>query len=244
MFKVWFGVLAGAGALITINAQVLAGVVITGRSTQTDKGSNQAQVQVVMIQGHRERIESGPQITLVDADRGTIVVLNMATKTYTESVIKPSAVITNAQNSSKPRFQPTGVKQTVAGYNCQVFRASSTTARGDQTVTGCFSSAVPGWREYRDLNSLLARRTGGDTAPVALPPGLPLSVVTSLKVRYRLSPKIPRAHRAEMERILASKPPLVNEDLVTGIKTATLSPSLFAVPSGYTKLRIAGPIEH
>ncbi len=47
-----------------------------------------------------------------------------------------------------------------------------------------------------------------------------------------------------MQRVLANKPPLVSEDLVTGIKTVKLDSSLFAVPSGYRKLRIAGPVEH
>jgi transposase InsO family protein len=196
-----------------------------------------------MIQGHRERIESGSQVTIVDAGKGTIIVLNAATKTYTQSVMKPVAHSSTAHHASAPRFQPTGAQRTIAGYKCQVFRASSTTSRGDQTVTGCFSSAVPGWKEYRELNALLALRTGGEAASVELPPGLPLSVVTSLKVRYQLSPKIAPAQRAEMERILANKPPLVGEELVTSIKKVTLSPSLFAVPSGYTKLLIAGPVE-
>ena len=178
-----------------------------------------------------------------DAERGTIVLLNPATKTYTESVIKPSAIALNARATRKARFQPTGATQSIAGYDCQVFIASSSTPRGEQTVTGCFSSAVPGWKEYRELNASLARRTGSDAA-TAIPPGLPLSVVTSLKVRYRLSPEIAPAHRAEIERFVAARPPLVSQDLVTGIKTGELSPALFAIPSGYTKLRIVGEVEH
>lgn len=244
MSKVWFVLLTGAAALMMVKGQVLAGVVITGRSTQTGGGCSQTQVQVVMIQGHRERIESGAQTTLIDAARGTIVVVNTATKTYTESVIEPSAIASDAQQSPTPRFQPTGASQTIAGYTCQVFTASWSTPRGDQTVTGCFSSAVPGWRQYRKLNALLARKTGSDRASVALPPGLPLSVVTSFKVRYQLSPKIAPAHRAAMERIEASKPPLVRQDEITAIKVLALSPSVFVVPSGYIKLRISGPLEH
>jgi hypothetical protein len=36
-----------------------------------------------------------------------------------------------------------------------------------------------------------------------------------------------------MKRILASRPPLVSKDVVTGIKTVWLSPLLFAVPPGH-----------
>ena len=240
--KIWFALVACGPALTVVDGQVLAGVVIRGRSTQSGKGSERAQVQVVMIQGHRERIEAGPQTTIIDADRGTLVVLNATTKTYTESSIKPSAVA-DGQQSSQPHFQPTGARQTIAGFKCRVFTASSTTSRGEQTVTGCFSSAVPGWREYREFNMLLARRTGRATA-ATLPPGLPLSLVTSLKVRYQLSPHLAPAHRAAIERVVAGRPPVVSQDLVTGIKTGKLSPSMFAVSSGYTRLRIAGPLEH
>lgn len=236
--------MACCATLIISGAPVMAGVIITGRSTQTGSGPRQEHVQVVMIQGHQERIESGQQATLIDADRGTIVVLNAATKTYTESVLNSPAAAAKVPQPSGPRFEATGDQRTIAGYECQVFKTSKTSVQGDQTVTGCFSSTVPGWKEYRDLNALLARKAGGDTAVAQLPPGLPLSMETSLKRRYQLSPQIDAAHRAEMERIVAGRPPIVSEDVVTGIKVETLNASLFAIPTGYTKLRIAGPLEH
>ena len=242
--KLWFCIVSCGAAAILSGTQALAGVVITGRSTQTGNGPAQEHVHIVMIQGHQERIESGQQATLIDVARGTIVVLNAATKTYTESVLKSPTSMTTVPQPSRPRFEPTGDKRTIAGYECQVFKTSSTSPHGDQTITGCFSSAVPGWTEYRELNAMLTRKTAGDAAVAELPPGLPLSVETSLKRRYQLSPQIDSAHRAEMERIVAGRPPVVSEDLVTEIKLTPLSPSLFAIPPGYTKLRIAGPLEH
>jgi hypothetical protein len=196
-----------------------------------------------MIQGHRERIESGSEATIIDLDHGTIVVLHGATRTYIESVLRPAAAITKASAPLQPRFNPTGAEQVIAGYSCEVFAASARTSQGEQTIKGCFSSSAPGWLQYRKLNERLGRRSGNNSGAIELPPGLPLSVVTSLKVRYQYSQKIAPEDRAKMEHILENRPPIVNEDVVTNVKIARLGSALFEIPSDYAKLRIAGPIE-
>ncbi len=93
------------------------------------------------------------------------------------------------------------------------------------------------------MNEMLARRTGSDTDPMELPPGLPLSIVTSLKVRYRYSPRITPADRAKMDLALENRPPVTSKDEVTSIRIEKLNPSLFEILSGYSRLRIAGPLE-
>ncbi len=194
-----------------------------------------------MIEGCHERIEAGRQTILIDANRGTVQILNGSTRTYSENAF--DHLPANAHPNANLRFVPTGKTRTIAGFNCKVFVASSNTAESNQTITGCFSTSVPGWQEYRQFNRLLMLRAGRNAGNSGLPPGLPLFIVTTIEPHYRVSSGIPQSRRLEIERKLNNGPVQAIAEQVTAIKKVALKPSMFAVPSGYTQLQIAGPIE-
>jgi hypothetical protein len=190
----------------------------------------------VSIQRHREKIVEDNTVTIIDADRGEVIVLNQVTRTYTVSNLmaqpRIAPVAVSALQPLRPVFRATSEKRAIVGYQCHVFDGVVSTPKGDRMIEEFFAKAGPGVTEYLDFYAALMskiRHKGTDASSTNLR-GLPMSLSTSFKPRCVFPASIPSAQVKAIEQRLGRNPPTVMKEWVTNVSVAEIPDSSFGVP--------------
>ncbi len=222
-----------------------AGVILDQESTtnvQTGAASNK---RTIMIEGNKQKVIDGRHTVITDLDRGLMIMLDPASKTYMEMPFPPTgrlAAMMQGSGSFKINFKKTGKQKTINGYKCSEYIGSGHMAMGDYTVTGCFSTSAPGAAAYTAFDKAIEGKlkgtpmeTGGER-----PEGLPLALDSTTKINPAGIPGLPPEQAKEM----ANQPPHTTKTVATSVKAETLPASTFAAPAGYTKRELPAIPEH
>lgn len=222
-----------------------AGVILDQETTanvQTGAASNK---RTIMIEGNKQKVINGRHTVITDLDRGLMIMIDPASKTYMEMPFPPTgrlAAMMQGSGSFKINFKKTDKQKTVSGYKCLEYIGSGHMAMGDYTVTGCFSTNAPGAAAYTAFDKAIEGKlkgtpmeTGGER-----PEGVPLTLDSTTKINPAAIPGLPPEQAKEM----ANQPPHTTKTRATSIKAATLPASTFAVPAGYTKRELPAIPEH
>ncbi len=246
--------IAAACAAIAMlwNVAARAGVVVEQSETVsgTRGPASGAHQRTVMVEGHKEKvILEGGRFMIVDLDKGTLRMVNGATKTYFESPFPPKGPqgqMVRQFIGDRFGYKKTGNTRTVAGYKCEEYTTSTKTPNSESSSTACYSTEAPGAAEYAAFQKAAALKLeqatgGGATETGSMPGGIPLATNSSRKLLSISIPGLSPEQAAKMSQIIANHPPMLSETTVTKITTQTLPADTFSIPEGYTKREMPGP---
>src|SRR6516162_9446546 len=114
-----------AASLASLLATPTFGGVIVTEKTSTTGGMGAGESErTVMVQGNKQKMTSGKQSIILDIDKGSVLILNPASKTYVEAPFPPTGPMSSMMQSMggmNLQFKQTGNSKTIAGYHCEEY---------------------------------------------------------------------------------------------------------------------------
>ncbi len=134
------------------------------------------------------------------------------------------------------KLNKTGNHQKAAGYGCDEYAGAAHLPEGDFSLTACFSTSAPGAAEFGGfMRTLMAKAKPEVEGEKRLPPGIPLSLVSTLKRRpFPLPPWMSSEQVARAKQILDK--PIITRTVVTKLTIRDLPASTFEPPTGYSRI--------
>lgn len=227
-------------------APASAGVVVTQRRTVTKGVQHQTSEQTLMIQGNKERTDTGGRSVITDLDKGVMLILVPSSRNYLEMKFPPTGPLASmmaTKGSSTVKWERTGIRRTVAGYPCEEYRGFGKGILGEFTITECVSRVAPGAAEFSAFQRHKARALKGSLANAAevVPEGVPLQSDITMKAGKVSIPGLKPEQTERLNRMLAKHRPMKSRIKVIKIVEKKLSPDTFEVPAGYTRRKINMP---
>jgi hypothetical protein len=245
--KILCAVLAAAW-LSGISSPLLAGVLMT-QQIVTNSGSNSStDDRTIMVQGDKQKVVMRGQTIVLDLDKGRMLLINPASKTYTSLPFPPQgAMASMMQNMGGVDldFKKTGQSRTLLGYKCQEYDSTGKSMMGEFSAKGCFSPDAPGAAQYVAFTQLMAKKfsdAGMAKTTGTHPDGAPLVLETTTKLTNFNIPGMPPEQAERLKAMMANRPPTTSKSTTTSIKTAELPDDTFEVPAGYTERKIGMPM--
>jgi hypothetical protein len=241
--KKTFAILA-ALSLGAIGRPLFAGVVMTQDIVTSSGSSSSTDNRTVMIEGNKQKVVMREQTIVLDLDGGKMIVLNPATKTYTELPFPPTGqMATMMQNVGGVNldFKKTGATQTMLGYRCQQFDSTAKSPMGEFTASGCFSSEAPGAAQYAAFTQHLEKKfadAGMAKTTGNQPDGVPIKLDTTTKLTNFSIPGMPPEQAEKLKSMMANRRPTISKTTTTSIKTADLPSDTFGIPAGYSERKV------
>ena len=233
-----------AASLASLLATPTYGGVIVTEKTSTTGGMGAGESErTVMVQGNKQKMTSGKQSIILDIDKGSVLILNPASKTYVEAPFPPTGPMASMMQSMggmNLQFKKTGNSKTIAGYHCEEYTGSGSMMMGDYTVTACFSTEAPGAADYSAFNKRMAEKLKGSAMPgIGIPPaGVPLSLESTTKLKAFQIPGMDPEQAKRLSAAMSGRPPIVSTTVATSVKSETIPDETFLVPAGYTRREI------
>jgi hypothetical protein len=228
-------------SLIVCDRAFAAVTIVGGVSSSDTPGVNWNRT--VIIQRHQEKIVEDSRVTLIDADRDEVILLNQITRTYTVSRLTPPPTFPIAARMQPPHgvFRGTGAGRAIIGYECEIFDKIVHTPKGNRKIEACFAQRGPGVAEYMNFYANLASKIhqNGTNASATNVHGLPMTLSTTFEPKYVFPPSMPFAQVQAIEQRLVHQPPIVTTEWITKVSVVHVPESIFAIPPGYTKLHLA-----
>jgi Domain of unknown function (DUF4412) len=231
-------------SLSAIGTPLFAGLVMT-QEIVTSSGSNSStDNRTIMIEGNKQKVVMRDQTIVLDLDGGKMILLNPATKTYTELPFPPKGQMASMMQNMggvNLNFKKTGAAQTKSGYKCQEYDSTGKSVMGEFSAKGCFSSQAPGAAQYAAFSRNLAKKfedAGMARTTGTQPDGVPIELETSTKLTNFSIPGIPPEQAEKLKAMMANRPPTTTKSTTTTIKTADLPADTFEVPAGYSERKI------
>jgi hypothetical protein len=224
---------------------LFAGVILSQEITTSSGSNTTTDHRTVMVQGNRQKVEAGDQSIILDLDAGKMVLLNPASRTYTELPFPPHgqmAAMMQSMGGVNLNFKKTGKTQTLSGYRCQEYDSHAKSTMGEFSAQGCFSSTAPGAATYASFSKTMARKfeeVGMATTTGTQPDGIPMELETTTKLTGFNLPGVPPEQAERLKQMMANRPPTITKSVTTSVKTADLQSATFAIPAGYTERRVA-----
>jgi hypothetical protein len=228
-----------------------AGVVITQKLHVTNGTNSRDDEQTVSVQGNRRKDETTDHTIITDLDKGVIYVIDPKAKTYFEIEFPPKdpkmVAVIAANQSGAMNFKKAGTTRKIAGYKCTDYNGGGHVTQGDYTVTECFSTAVPGTKEFSAFEKSMADKLKSAGASEAsggeAPSGVPLATEQTMKMNmaHVSIPGMKPEDAAKLAAMIAKRPPRVASQTVEKIESKQLADAAFAVPAGFTKAERPGP---
>ncbi len=242
--KKLFGVLATLLAAM-IASPLLAGVILHQEITTSNGANTTTSHRTVMVQGNKQKVETGEQSIILDLDAGKMILLSPASRTYTELPFPPHgqmAAMMQNMGGVNLNFTKTGKTKKLSGYPCQEYDSSAKSAMGEFSARGCFSSAAPGAAAYASFSQTMARKfeeAGMAKTRGMQPDGIPMELETTTKLRGFNIPGIPPEQAERLKQMMANRPPTTTKSVTTSVKVAELPPDTFGIPADYTERKVA-----
>jgi hypothetical protein len=223
-----------AALLIVLGvAPAQAGVVITRQVTLPDaEGKERTVTHTTMIQGDRMKTVTPGGTTLVDIDKGTMVMMNPRNKTGAELPMKSFGGL--AALGIAGDYQTTGKTKTIAGYSCEEYTHGFRSSGADVSSTTCISKDAPGAAEASRFYHRMVEKIAGMDAATKFPEGLPLAEEAVVDTKAGPLPNLPPSVAKTLGEAEAKDRPHKTKSLVTSVKAEKLAAEAFVVPSGYT----------
>lgn len=232
-----------AAALLGAASVAVAGVVVEEQETVNRGGQPITSSRTIMVQGNKQKIVSMHDTMITDLDKGVMVLITPARKTYSEMPFPPQGMMPSA-GMANIKFTKTGGSQTVDGYKCDEYSGVSRMMGTHSDIVECFSNSAPGADDFSAFQKAMVNKLKGTSAAAMVqdvPGGVPLSSQSTTSMKGLTIPGMPPDQAQKLAQIMANRPPIVTKTTVTKITTKSLSDSEFAPPAGYTKQAMPMP---
>jgi hypothetical protein len=230
--------------LSTIGSSLFAGVTLTQQIVTSTGSNSSTDNRTVMIEGNKQKVVMRDQTIVLDLDGGKMIVLNPASRTYTELPFPPRGQMASMMQNMggvNLNFKKTGAVQTMSGYQCQEYNSTGKSPMGEFSARGCFSSQAPGAAQYAAFTRNLAKKfedAGMTTTTGSQPDGIPIELETSTKLTNFSIPGMPPEQAEKLKAMMANRPPTTSKSTTTSIKAADLPPDTFEIPAGYAERKV------
>src|SRR5262249_28133348 len=152
---------------------------------------------------------------------GKMIVLNPATRTYTELPFPPTGQMASMMQNMggvNLNFKKTGASHTLAGYKCQEYDSSGKSLMGEFTAKRCFTSQETGADQYSQFTRTLAKKfedAGMAKTSGNQPDGVPMELQTTTKLTNFNVPGMPPEQAERLKAMMANRPPVVTNSTTT-----------------------------
>ncbi len=253
-------------AAFTAGARMAAAGVVVEQ--QVTRESEAVQEQTVMVQGKKEKWINGPLVVVSDLDSDVMTVSNSAAKVFVQRPLflnsllarQPSrnSVRQPSRRSARERTErldpeqhmsllllaklnKTGNHHKAAGYGCDEYAGVAHLPEGDFSLTACFSTSAPGAAEFGGfMRTLMAKAKPEVAGEKRLPPGIPLSLVSTLKRRPFSLPSWMSSEQVARAKQILDKP-IITRTVVTKLTIRDLPASTFEPPTSYSRIGMPFP---
>jgi|SRR5579875_333112 hypothetical protein len=236
--------LVAALSVSALSGPLWAGVVMTQRIVTSSGSNSSTDDRTVMIEGNKQKVVMRGQTIVLDLDGGKMIVLDPASKTYTELPFPPQGKMASVMQSMggvNLDFKKAGGVRTMQGYKCEEYESTGKSMMGEFSAKGCFSSQAPGAAQYAAFTRNLAKKfeaVGMARTSGSQPDGIPIELDTSTKLTNFNIPGMSPEQTERLKAMMANRPPTVSKSTTTSIKTEDLTADTFAVPPDYTERKV------
>jgi hypothetical protein len=224
-----------------------AGVVLSQDVVASSNTGSIKSEQTVMVQGHKQKIVSADQETIVDLDAGKVYFLYPKAKQYLQTNFPPPGLL--AVDMALYRFAIQWKKTTgtdkAAGYACQDYAGVTEAGSMILKAIECVASDAPGAKEFTEFNQAMADKLKGKLRvnTSELPEGVPLIEISNrVPFPFRPVPGISPEISAKIQARMAKNKPITRETTVSKIEVKDLPADTFVVPAEYSKGKT--PVPH
>ena len=245
-------------AAFTAGARMAAAGVVVEQ--QVTRESEAVQEQTVMVQGKKEKWINGPLVVVSDLDSDVMTVSNSAAKVFVQRPLFLNSSLARQPSRSSARerterldpeqpmsllllakLNKTGNHQKAAGYGCDEYAGVAHLPEGDFSLTACFSTSAPGAAEFGGfMRTLMAKAKPEVAGEKRLPPGIPLSLVSTLKRRPFSLPSWMSSEQVARAKQILDKP-IITRTVVTKLTIRDLPASTFEPPTSYSRIGMLLP---
>ena len=223
-------------------ASVWAGVVIDEQQTiDQPNGTKVTRNRTVMIQDDKQIsiIDNGARSIITDLGKGLMTMIDGARKSYVELPFPPRAPgMAAMQGGLFPtiHFKHTGAHETIQGYSCDDYSGEGTVGLNSVSMSGCFSTAVPGADDYSNFQRQMADKVKGTTVANLgqIPHGVPLKLKIVTTLGNLPAAGLSREEANKLNQMLTNRQ-FVTETTVSKISVKSLPPDSFEAPGGYQR---------
>jgi hypothetical protein len=226
-----------AAALLVSAGTARAGVIVDEQETINRGGPPITHARTIMIEGNKQKIVSEHDTMITDLDKGVMLLITPARKTYSEMPFPPQGMAPTA-GMANIKFKKSGGSQTIQGYKCENYTGVSRMMGTHSDIVECFSKNAPGADDFAAFQKEMVRKLKGTGAAAMVedvPNGVPLASESTTSMKGLTIPGMPPDQAQKLAQMIANRPPIVTKTTVTKITTRALADSEFAPPAGYTK---------
>ena len=225
----------------TLNPPIAkAGMVIEQRITVGAPGApGPVRNRTLMLQGDKEKFQVREGISVViDANDRTVMLLDETHKTYHE--LPFARVIGSSLDPNSPlylAFKTTDKTHELLGFKCRDYAGARYRGPLMAATTACFSTDAPSSAEFTHFVQSTVRRATQFGGSISLPSGVPLIIELTRGINHSFVPADVSKEEAERFRSRIAKiPPQITRVEVTKIESKQLSPEVFTIPTGYSRI--------
>ena len=212
-------------------ASTEAGVVMTQDATKPDPtGANKTESHTTTIDGSRLKTVTPEITTIMDSEKGTMVIVNSKNKTYTEMSLTTLGPLMAAGLTGE--FKPTGKKHTIAGHSCDEYQHDFK-AFGEVKSLTCFSKDAPGAAEASAFFRRMAEKVGPKDNKTFPPEGIVLSEESTITPMMPNVANLPPEAKKKLEEAQAKQKPISTKVVVTSIKSESIPADAWVIPKDY-----------
>jgi hypothetical protein len=219
---------------------VRAGVIIEERITAGTAGEpGSVRNRTLMLQDDKEKfqIRNGMSV-VIDANDRTVTLFDESHKTFHELPFR--RIVGSNLDPNGPLyliFKTTDKTRELLGFKCRDY--AGTRYRGPlmAATTACFSTDAPSSAEFSHFLQAAVRHVVQSGTSLSVPSGVPLIIQSTRGVNPSFFPAdVPKEEAERFRSRIAKIPPEVTRVEVTKIESKPLSPDVFNIPTGYTRV--------
>jgi hypothetical protein len=235
-----------AAALVVSASAALAGVIVEEQET-INRGGGAPPVtreRTIMIEGDKQKIVSEHDTMVTDLDKGVMLLITPARKTYREMPFPPSGMTAPSAGMANIKFSKSGGSQTIVGYKCDNYTGVSHMMGTHSDIVECFSKSAPGANDFEAFQKAMVGKLKGTGAAAMVedvPNGVPLTSQSTTSMKGLTIPGMAPDQAQKLAQMMANRPPIVTRTTVTKITTKSLPDADFVPPAGYTRQAMQPP---
>jgi hypothetical protein len=217
-----------------------AGVVIEQRITVSTPGEpGSVRNRTLILQDNKEKFQIRDGVSIIiDANDRTVNLLDDGHKIFRELPFRKVIGSSLDPNSSLYlAFKTTDKTRELLGFKCRDYAGARYRGPLMASATVCFSTDAPSSKDFSHFVESTIPRAAQSSGSISVPAGVPLIIESSKGINPSfVRQDVPKEEAERFRSRIAKIPPQVTRVEVTKIESKQLSPEVFNIPTGYSRI--------